>query len=342
MAEVEKQTEAPKEHPAMGQIVGYLKDYPFLLITVAGLVILSGILIFEIEKLKEFKWLIYAVVLVPLVIQFFIEFKKMTPGSSQSASPASPYVPAPDTPRPPAEHMPPPSWKAWVSVGIGMLLFGVVAATPEAELHDQDFALGFFVVAAIAAGLAFAARYDVKRNRTGSKGIATTGIVLSILLMLAGLGWMMEKPPTPSAPPTGFGALNNGTPIVPPVFTPPAQPTQPGQTLPEGRFQLLVHKINQVPQAIGGAMDIARQSDSQYAWRVQLTTQGQFGPQAIAYAGQFLNRNGQWFIQVSDSTDPDWDGPEELPMAFVSDGQNLSVRYASEGDTIESAWARAQ
>lgn len=36
----------------MSDIVGYLKNYPFLLITIAGLVILSGILILDIEKLK--------------------------------------------------------------------------------------------------------------------------------------------------------------------------------------------------------------------------------------------------------------------------------------------------
>lgn len=50
MSEGERKTEAPKEHPVMGQIVGYLKDYPFLLITIAGLLILSG--------LKEFKWVV--------------------------------------------------------------------------------------------------------------------------------------------------------------------------------------------------------------------------------------------------------------------------------------------
>jgi hypothetical protein len=39
MSEDKPKTEAPKENPAMGQIVGYLKDYPFLLITVASLLI---------------------------------------------------------------------------------------------------------------------------------------------------------------------------------------------------------------------------------------------------------------------------------------------------------------
>jgi hypothetical protein len=94
MADDQSKPEAPTEHPAMGQIVGSLKDYPFLLITVAGLLILSGILIFDLEKLKEFKWLIYAVVLVPLGIQFLIEFKKM-----QAARPGLP-------PRPRRRSMP--------------------------------------------------------------------------------------------------------------------------------------------------------------------------------------------------------------------------------------------
>ncbi|MBI5039815.1 MAG: hypothetical protein HZB57_00950, partial [Gammaproteobacteria bacterium] len=86
--------EAPRENPAMGQIVGYLKDYPFLLITIAGLLILSGILIFDIEKLKEFKWLIYGVVLGPLSIQFFMEYQKIAArrAAERDVTAASPAV----------------------------------------------------------------------------------------------------------------------------------------------------------------------------------------------------------------------------------------------------------
>jgi len=61
---------------AMGEIVRYLKNYPFLLITVAGLLILVGILVFDKEKLEMFKVLIYGIVLVPVCLQFFLEFRK--------------------------------------------------------------------------------------------------------------------------------------------------------------------------------------------------------------------------------------------------------------------------
>lgn len=189
MADSDKKPEAPKEDPAIGQIVGYLKDYPFLLITVAGLVILSGILIFDIEKLKEFKWLIYAVVLVPLAIQFLIEFKKMQPRQTSPAA-ATPDL-APHQTQPVGSI--PPSRKAWISMGISILLFGIVTATDEQELSDQDFALGFLIFALVACGFALAAIYDVNRMRASGKGMAITSIVISILLVLASIGWMTPR-----------------------------------------------------------------------------------------------------------------------------------------------------
>src|SRR5437879_4230748 len=198
MAESENKPKTPEENPAMGQIVGYLKDYPFLLITIAGLLILSGILIFDIEKLKEFKWLIYAVVLVPLAIQFLIEFKKMQP--RQVIRTASPSAPAAGLEQPLAPaSLPAPSKKAWISLIISVLLFGVVAATPENELREQDFAIGFLVVSLIGAGFAVAAMSDIKRQLASGKGTAITGIVLAALLALASIGWMTQENINPVA-----------------------------------------------------------------------------------------------------------------------------------------------
>ena len=348
MAEGEQKTEAPKEHPAMGQIVGYLKDYPFLLITIAGLLILSGILIFEIEKLKEFKWLIYAVVLVPLAIQFLIEFKKMTPRQER---PAQPSAPAPYPPPSPPIGMLPPNRKAWISVGIGMLLFGVVAASPEAELYDQEFALGFLVVALVAAGFAVAGMSDVKRQRAGGKGTAITGIVLSSVLLLAALGWMTDAPtPVPSS------AVDAATPVPPPSgagVTPPqaalppmapASPVQPqaGNLSLEGRYQLLAHQINGVPQASGGALAVFRQPSGQYQWQAQLIVQDVNDARIFVYSGQLLNRGGRWFIRISGSNDPNWEDLGEMPMELVSDGRNTAFSYVYDGDLVQSAWARSQ
>lgn len=351
MSEGEKKTEAQKEHPAMPQIVGYLKDYPFLLITVAGLLILSGILIFDIEKLKEFKWLIYAVVLVPLAIQFLIEFRKMAP---RQASPAAqPAVPA-SYPHPPSAVAPlPPSRKAWISVGIGVLMFGVVAATPETELHDQEFALGFLAFALVAAGLAFAAMSDINRQRAGGKGMAITGIVLSTVLLLAAIGWMGEKEEAEDVTPLPVPAFNgiDGVVPVPPhsgaatppaaALPPPSGAVQSNMRLPDGRYQLLVHQLNGVPQAVGGAMTVSRQPSGQYRWQAQLMVQGLDGPQAVAYNGQFLNRGGQWLIRISGSSDPDWEDLGEVPMEVVFDGRSAVFSYVYDGDLVQSAWGRS-
>lgn len=337
MSEGEKKTEAPKEHPAMGQIVGYLKDYPFLLITIAGLLILSGILIFEIEKLKEFKWLIYAVVLVPLAIQFLIEFKKMTPTEERpSAPPATPGSPPPAGPLP-------PSHKAWVSVGIGVLMFGVVVATPEAELVDQEFALGFLALALVAAAFAFAGMSDINRQRAGGKGMAIAGIVLSSVLVLAAIGWMTEEEvPSPADNAVAPILPQPGTsspPALAPV--PPPNLVQPGMPLLDGRYQLIAYQLNGVPQALGGAMAVSRHASGHYQWQAQLGVQNPGGSQTFAYAGQFLNRGGQWFIRISGSSDPDWEDIGEVPMEFVSDGRSAAFSYVYDGDLVQSAWARS-
>lgn len=343
MSEGEHRTEAPKDHPAMGQIVGYLKDYPFLLITIAGLLILSGILIFEIEKLKEFKWLIYAVVLVPLAIQFLIEFRKMTPTQERPAAPPSVTVPPAPLPAGPL----PPSLKAWGSVGIGVLMFGVVVATPEAELYDPDFALGFLVFALAAAAFALAGMVDINRQRAGGKGMAITGIVLSSVLVLAAIGWMTEKEdagmPFPSPADNAVAPIlpQSATPLPPPaVLPPPTNPVPPGMPLLDGRYQLLAYRLNGIPQTLGGAMAITRQASGQYQWQAQLVVNDPGGAQTFAYAGQFLNRRGQWFIRISGSSDPDWEDIGEMPMELVSDGRSAAFSYVYDGDLVQSAWAR--
>lgn len=346
MSEGEKKTETPKEHPAMGQIVGYLKDYPFLLITIAGLLILSGILIFEIEKLKEFKWLIYAVVLVPLAIQFLIEFRKMAPTHERPAAPSS--TPAPYPPPPSPAGPLPPSRKAWISVGIGVLLFLVVAATPEADLYDQEFALGFLMVALVAAGFAFAGMIDVNRQRAGGKGMAITGIVLSTVLALAAIGWMTGEDAGMPAPAPAGNAVEPGLPqpatTTPPPAAlppPPASPAQPGLPPLDGRYRLLAYQLNGTPLALVGGMAVSRQASDRYQWQAQLMAQNQVDAQPLAYAGQFLNRGGQWFIRISGSSDPDWEDLGEIPMEFVFDGHNAAFSYVYDGDLVQSAWGRS-
>lgn len=353
MSEDAKQPGATKENPAMGQIVGHLKDYPFLLITVAGLVILSGILIFDIEKLKEFKWLIYAVVLVPLGIQFLIEFKKMQP--PRPAASAAPVQP--QSPEPLPFTAPPPGKKAWVGMGICMLLFAVLAALPETELRDRDFALGFLVVALVAGGFAFAALQDVNRLRAGGRGTAITGMVLSAILALASLGWLMEAPPTaetavPPAAPAPIPPLEATPPISgQPAFLAPTQegmaprpaaPAQPAAPDMTGQYQLMLHQVDGEAVASGGSLALRRLDGERYAWQAQLLVPDFGGVHALNYSGQFLRRDGAWFMRIAASDEPNWEDVGEVPMQMAFDGRNALFIYQYDGERIQSAWMRSR
>jgi len=342
MTNDEKKQEAPKESPAMGQVVGYLKDYPFLLITVAGLIIMSGILVFEIEKLKEFKWLIYAVVLVPLAIQFLIEFKKLqprviNPPASGAAIPAAAQTTTP-------ENVIPMSMKAWASVGICVLLFGVVAASDEMELYDKEFALGFLVFALAAGGVALSALSDIKQRRTQGKGTAITGMVLALLLALAGIGWMTTTENDGTARPDKFGALSPDAISTLPTTTPGSVATAARATIPslEGRYQLFAYHVDGVSQATGGALAVSRQATDRFLWQAQLTTQDFNGIHTLSYAGQFQQRGGRWFMRISSSNDPTWRDHGETPMEMAFDGKNAVFDYQYGGNLVQTAWIRNQ
>ncbi|MEW6677673.1 MAG: hypothetical protein AB1421_07115 [Pseudomonadota bacterium] len=354
MADDQKKPEAPTEHPAMGQIVGSLKDYPFLLITVAGLLILSGILIFDLEKLKEFKWLIYAVVLVPLGIQFLIEFKKMhalRPGSS-------PPVPAPvntEAPSwmPPVPGVPPPGKKPWIGIALCMVLFGTLAAVPEAQTGDQSFIIGFLVVALVAAGVSLAGLWEVNRGLAGGKGTAITSVVLSLVLVLAALGWISDRPAPLGVPQTGQEradlvdlptpgqeSSSTGGFVSPPPLEPvPARPV-PGTPALTGRYQLVAHVVDGDAVATGGGMEIRPGIEGRYDWQVQLAVPMFNGVQMLGYQGWFRQRGGAWFLRVTASNDPDWEDVGEVAMELHFDGRQAAFGYLYDGEQIQSGWVR--
>lgn len=342
MTDDEKKQEAPKESPVMGQVVGYLKDYPFLLITVAGLIIMSGILIFEIEKLKEFKWLIYAVVLVPLAIQFLIEFKKLQPRVSNSPGSGAAIPTAAQTTTP--ENVIPMSMKAWTSVGICVFLFGVVATSDEIELYDKEFALGFLIFALAAGGVALSALSDIKQRRTQGKGTAITGMVLALLLALAGIGWMTTENDGTARPEKALDKFEALSPDAISTTTPGSVATAARATTPslEGRYQLFAHYVDGVSQASGGTLAVSRQATDRFLWQAQLTTQNFSGMHTLSYAGQFQQRGDRWFMRISSSNDPTWRDHGETPMEITFDGENAAFGYQYDGNFVQTAWIRSQ
>ena len=63
---------------AIIKIASYLRDYPFLLIALAGLVLLGASFAFDLAKLKEFKWFFVGIVLIPVFMQFYVELKRQS------------------------------------------------------------------------------------------------------------------------------------------------------------------------------------------------------------------------------------------------------------------------
>lgn len=170
----------------MSEIVSYLKNYPFLLITVAGLLILAGILIFDLAKLKEFKWLIYAVVLAPIGFQFLLEFKKQ--GGRHEAvrvlPTASLAVEVPVAINP--QHF---SRKIIVSLALlGLLLLAFVGASQQ-DIRDANFHIGALIMLSIPALLlSFSAMSDARHGRVKGKGWAIATLALSLVMIVSSLG----------------------------------------------------------------------------------------------------------------------------------------------------------
>jgi len=203
---------------AMGEIVRYLKNYPFLLITVAGLLILVGILVFDKEKLEMFKVLIYGIVLVPVCLQFFLEFRKQGGGrgaakkTNQSGKTATPPLEARTTETVVAVGSQPFSRKVIIS-----LVLIVINVLAWSDALDANAHLGAIVLLGIPALLlGFSALNDARHGTVKGKGWAIAATVLAVLMILASLGGLTEtKNPTPEPAPSPAPELDN------PVVTPP-------------------------------------------------------------------------------------------------------------------------
>lgn len=360
--------EAPREHPAMGQIVGYLKDYPFLLITIAGLLILSGILIFDLEKLKEFKWLIYGVVLVPLVIQFFIEYQKIAARrAAERGTTVAPPVGAPIPAPMPASGSAsgpatlPVSTKALWSLALLVMLLLALNETTTEEFRDRDLMLGYLIFSGSAVVLAWLALGDVRRQRARGKVLAIFELAVATLFTLAALGWLSEANPppvTPSAavqpgvqsavqPPQVLTVQSDDGESTVAAVSPPdtgvrtRAPTESsgGATL-VGQYVLRDFSIGGMPITVNGALSISRASSDIYQWQAHYAGQGLDGVQTENSSGQFIRRDGLWYQRIIQSDASDWEGPGEVPMQMTHDGTNLQFRYGIEGTEIVATWQR--
>lgn len=181
------QKDTTAQTKVLGDIVGYLRNYPFLLITMAGLLVFSGALVFDLDKLKEFKSLLYIIVIAPLVIQFFIEWQK----SRRRHAPKTivhGQAPAPIVANGTLKY----SGKAIAGAVLCALVFIGFADTPEAELMDSELQTGFLVFEIAALVLGIMAWNDIRHQRAHGRGLAISTVVTAGIFMLSSIGWMMQ------------------------------------------------------------------------------------------------------------------------------------------------------
>lgn len=213
---------------AMGEIVRYLKNYPFLLITVAGLLILVGILVFDKDKLEMFKGLIYGIVLVPVGLQFLIEFRKQAGKRGAVEKPAkagkttAPQLAETDATEAVAVGGSQP-FSRKIIVSLVLIAINILAWN---ETLDANAHLGAIVLLGIPALLlGFSALNDARHGTVKGKEWAIAAIVLSVLMILASLGGLTEtKNPTPKPAPAPVSDPED------PVVTPPLPENQPDTT----------------------------------------------------------------------------------------------------------------
>lgn len=183
------------------QIAGHLKPYPFLLISLAGLVVFGGVLIFEQEKLEQFKWLLYAVVLIPLALSFILQvlriyienleaFQSLRAKPAQKSSPA--VANAGDEAAPVAPQQARTSGLVIASVvALTFVVLGY-AGLEEADWLDADTQLGGVFLSGVALVLGVLALRDSGKPGKKGRGIAITVIVVAAFFLLGGMGWLME------------------------------------------------------------------------------------------------------------------------------------------------------
>jgi len=224
----EKQSDTGSQPKIVSEIVGYLKNYPFLLISVAGLVVFIGALpLLEGEKLNAFMPLIYIFLLAPILFQFYLVNKTSSERKALESSGRSgrKAVAAEAHAQTESRHFSRKAIFSLVLIVVNILGYG--------DLLDKNAHLGAIIALGIPAlMLGFSALNDAQHGTVTGKGWAIAATVLSIFMILASLGELsadeqttpvLTPPPVPSAPFTPDKQV-----VTPPPQT-NFQPTQASQ-----------------------------------------------------------------------------------------------------------------
>ena len=173
------------------KIAGYLRDYPFLLIALAGLVLLGTSFAFDLAKLKEFKWLFIGIVLIPVFMQFYVEIKRQSHNHrmNEKEQQSNSFSPVNNQAVSTAGY----SIKAIVSMVLIVLCFSVYADSSDEELLDVDLQYGLILFAGIALYLSAMAWREYKKGIVVGKKLIITDLISSSVLLFASFGWLLES-----------------------------------------------------------------------------------------------------------------------------------------------------
>ncbi|GEM_PF-4788095 len=185
-----KQPGADSDTKVIAQIVGYLKNYPFLLMAVFLMLIMFAFLGgADNDKIRELKPLIYGLLSLAAVLcglQFFFEFRKLSgrrePVIANTVKKIDGEIIIPAKP----VHFSRKAIASLVLIAINMLAFGGAL--------DKDAHLGAVVVFGIPALLlGYSALNDTLHGVTKGRGWAIAAAALSVLMILLPLGGMSQN-----------------------------------------------------------------------------------------------------------------------------------------------------
>lgn len=209
------------QESVMTDIVRYLQNYPFLLISIAGLTTLTAALAANLEKLREFKILLYAVILVPILLQFYLELRNAAVTKKvvqvraereeirvQAQPPETSGWGVPNQ-NPDANRMMTfedrievaqlvvvphslrVSKKAIFSILLAIFVgFGFLGGASDQDLINSDLQLGLLVFEAVGFGLGLSSFVDARRNKV-SKPLAVMSFITSSALVLSSVVLMI-------------------------------------------------------------------------------------------------------------------------------------------------------
>lgn len=188
-----------------GEIAGHLKNYPFLLIALAAIVVLSLVIVFDIEKLKTITTLLMVMIVFPIACQFIIELTKLLKGDKGHKEPPDAADRFPEKSSPQNEQVElfhkgarpvtiaNPDKKKISSlaiIGFILMLYMLFAIGDVIgdDIVESNTALGAFVLSSLSLMLALIAIIDVKMKLCKGRILALINFVISAICMLVSIG----------------------------------------------------------------------------------------------------------------------------------------------------------